>query len=51
MIAAEQARIDQYKTDLTAQISAADALISSLQQQVSWVTGLFAAQTAANKNN
>jgi flagellar hook-associated protein 2 len=48
LIAAEQARVDRYRLDVTAQISAADSLIASLQQQVSFVTGLFAAQNAAN---
>lgn len=38
----EQARIDQFRVDLTNRISAADALIASLQQQVIFITGLFA---------
>lgn len=43
LIAAEQVRVDQFETDLTSRISAADALIASLQQQVTFITGLFAA--------
>jgi flagellar hook-associated protein 2 len=42
LIAAEQDRVDQFRTDLTSRISAADALIASLQQQVTFITGLFA---------
>jgi flagellar hook-associated protein 2 len=41
-IADEQARVDQFRVDLTSRISAADALIASLQQQVTFITGLFA---------
>jgi flagellar hook-associated protein 2 len=43
LIADEQARVDQFRVDLTSRISASDALIASLQQQVTFVTGLFAA--------
>src|SRR5258706_909339 len=43
LIADEQTRVDQFRVDLTGRISAADALIASLQQQVTFVTGLFAA--------
>ncbi len=43
LIANEQARVDRFRVDLTSRISAADALIASLQQQVTFVTGLFAA--------
>jgi len=42
LISDEQARVDQFRVDITNRISAADALISSLQQQVTFVTGLFA---------
>jgi flagellar hook-associated protein 2 len=42
LIADEQARVDQFRVDLTGRISAADALIASLQQQVTFITGLFA---------
>jgi flagellar hook-associated protein 2 len=48
LIAAEQTRIDQFSVDMTARISAADALIAQLQQQLGFITGLFTAQTAAN---
>jgi flagellar hook-associated protein 2 len=41
LIADEQARVDQFRVNLTNQISAADALIASLQQQVTFITGLF----------
>jgi flagellar hook-associated protein 2 len=41
LIAAEQARIDQFEEDLIGRIAAADALIASLQQKVTFVTGLF----------
>jgi flagellar hook-associated protein 2 len=42
LIADEQSRVDQFRVDLTNRISAADALIASLQQKVTFVTGLFA---------
>jgi flagellar hook-associated protein 2 len=42
LIADEQARIDQFRVDLTNRISAADAMIASLQQQLTFITGLFA---------
>ena len=42
LIADEQSRVDQFRVDLTNRIAAADALIASLQQQVLFVTGLFA---------
>ncbi|MEP6962929.1 MAG: flagellar filament capping protein FliD [Acidobacteriota bacterium] len=42
LIADEQARVEQFRVDLTNRISAADALIASLQQQVTFMTGLFA---------
>jgi flagellar capping protein FliD len=51
LIAAEQARIDQFTTDETARISAADALLASMQQKANFVTGLFAAETALNNAN
>jgi flagellar hook-associated protein 2 len=47
LIAAEQARIDQFSKDETARISAADALLASMQQKANFVSGLFAAETAA----
>jgi flagellar hook-associated protein 2 len=42
----EQARIDTITTNLTAQISAADALIASLEQQATYFTKIFAAMNA-----
>lgn len=51
LIAAEQARIDQFTTDETARISAADALLASMQQRANFVSGLFAAETAYNNAN
>jgi flagellar hook-associated protein 2 len=41
-IAEEQDRVDTVRTDTQARISAADALIASLEQQVLYVQGLFA---------
>lgn len=46
-IAAEQARVNTLQTNLTAQVSQADATIASLESQVSYVTGLFAQYTGA----
>jgi flagellar hook-associated protein 2 len=46
-IASEQARVNTLQTDITAQISQADATIASLESQVSYVTGLFAQYTGA----
>lgn len=47
-----QDRIDQMQANLTAQISAADALIASLEQQVSYFTTLFQISfNNGNKNN
>jgi hypothetical protein len=40
--------VSQLQTNLTAQISAADAAIAALESQVSYVTGLFAQFTGAN---
>lgn len=47
-IASEQARVTQLQTNLTQQISKADAAIAGLESQVSYVTGLFAQYTGAN---
>ncbi len=47
-IANEQARVTQLQTNLTQQISKADAAIAGLESQVSYVTGLFAQYTGAN---
>jgi len=48
-ISNEQDRIDQITNSLTAQISAADALIASLAQQATYFGNLFASMNA-NKN-
>jgi flagellar hook-associated protein 2 len=46
-IASQQATVAQLQTNLTAQISRADAAIASLESQVSYVTGLFGQYTGA----
>jgi flagellar hook-associated protein 2 len=43
-IAADQQRVDQLQTNLTAQMSAADAAIAALQSQQTQITDLFAAE-------
>jgi flagellar hook-associated protein 2 len=45
----DQDRIDQLRQNLSAQMAAADALIAQMQQQVTYMTNLFAAMTA-NQN-
>jgi flagellar hook-associated protein 2 len=47
-ISEAQARVTTLETNLTAQISRADAAIASLESQVSYVTGLFAQYTGAS---
>ena len=47
-ISNEQATVNQLQTNLTAEISKADAAIASLESQVSYVTGLFAQYTGAS---
>jgi flagellar hook-associated protein 2 len=49
-IAAEQDRIDQLQQYLTAQLSAADAAIAALEQQVTYMTGLFTAMRTNSAN-
>lgn len=44
-----QQRIDDLRQSLAAQMAAADALIASLEQQVSYITGLFEAMAANTK--
>jgi len=46
-IAAEQDRVDQIQENLVAQMSAADALIAALEQQVSYISDLFEAMKIA----
>jgi len=48
-ISQNQDRVDQLQRDLTARMSAADAAIAQMQQQLTYVTNLFAAMTA-NQN-
>lgn len=48
-ISQNQDRVDQLQKDLTAQMSAADAAIAQMQQQLTYVTNLFTAMTA-NQN-
>jgi flagellar hook-associated protein 2 len=45
----DQDRVDQLRQNLSAQMAAADALIAQMQQQVTYMTNLFAAMTA-NQN-
>jgi flagellar hook-associated protein 2 len=45
-ISTDQDRVDTLQQNLTAQMSAADALIAEMQQQYSYVTGLFTAMTS-----
>jgi flagellar hook-associated protein 2 len=45
-----QDRVDQLQKDLTAKMSAADAAIAQMQQQLTYVTNLFAAMTNTQQN-
>ena len=45
-----QNQINQLQQNLTAQIASADALISNLEQQASYITNLFTAMQQNNKN-
>jgi flagellar hook-associated protein 2 len=47
----EQNTLTQLQSSLTAQISSADAAIAQLENQVSYVSGLFAQYTGYNANN
>ena len=49
-IASEQSRINLLQTNLTAQIVKADAAISALESQLSYVNGLFFSITGNNNN-
>jgi flagellar capping protein FliD len=44
LITTDQARVTTLQTNLTAQLSASDALVASLEQSYSLVAGLFQAQ-------
>jgi flagellar hook-associated protein 2 len=49
LISDEQTRIDNLTQSLQSQMAAADALVASLQQQVTYITNMFSAmQTASN---
>jgi flagellar hook-associated protein 2 len=50
LIEENQQRIDDLRESLTAQMAAADALIASLEQQVSYITGLFEAMSANSES-
>jgi len=50
-IAEEQERIDQLQENLVARMAAADAMIASLEQQVRYMTGLFAAMRSIRDNS
>ncbi len=48
-ISNDQARVSQLQTDLTAQMSSADAAIASLQSQQTQITDLFQAETVESQ--
>jgi len=45
----EQTRIDQMKSDLTDQMAAADALVATLEQQATYLSGVFQAMQIAEQ--
>jgi flagellar hook-associated protein 2 len=49
-IASEQDRINQLEENLIAQMSAADSAIAMLEQQLTYMTGLFEAMRVSNAN-
>jgi flagellar hook-associated protein 2 len=49
-ISAEQAQVNQLQANITAQMVTADAAISALESQVSYVNGLFFSITGNNNN-
>ncbi len=49
-ISAQQDRIDLLQKNMTAQMAAADALIASMEQQVSYFTNMFQAMADNSKN-
>ena len=49
-IAAEQERIDQLQQNLIAQMAAADSAIAILEQQATYMNGLFEAMRNINLN-
>jgi flagellar hook-associated protein 2 len=48
-IADQQSRVDDMKTQLSAQISSSDALIASMEQQYNYLYGLFSAMQTADQ--
>jgi flagellar hook-associated protein 2 len=50
-IATAQQQVNDLQTNLQQQLSAADALIASLEQQVTYITGLFSSFTNNSSNN
>lgn len=51
LIAANQLRVDTLQTNLEAKMAAADALVATLEQQVTYFNALFAATQAQNTAN
>ena len=47
-IADQQARVDQMTERMTEQISAADALIATMEQQYNYLSGMFQAMQTAD---
>ena len=48
-ITTKQNQVDQLQTTLTNQMAAADAMISSMEQQYSYLTSMFQAQQTADQ--
>ena len=48
-ITTKQNQVDRLQTTLTSQMAAADALISSMEQQYSYLSSMFQAQQVANQ--
>jgi flagellar hook-associated protein 2 len=51
LIAASQQRIDDLTASLQARMAAADAVIASLEQQVTFMSALFQSMSSSNYNN
>ncbi len=50
-ITAKQAQVSQLQTQLTSEMAASDALIASMQQQYTFLTGMFQAMQTADLQN
>ncbi len=50
-ISDEQDRVDKFETDLRTRMAAADAAIAALQQQVTYLSGMWTAMQTAQKAN